>query len=184
MTTGIAEPARARRSLPLTERDLAGIERVRRPGPERSALSELAGVEVENVTEDALLNIIFAVGLQAISERAEERAYARAADDRAAYGVDAQIRRIDRRRRPSGADSDEAIETTTRTRRYSPLAKRSYAAGLLEGARDVIRIAAKARGLTLTDDQAAQIDACEDAPTLESWLRAAVNATDASDIFG
>jgi len=79
MVTRLNEPAKARKSLPLTDRDLADLERLRGHSPEREALAELAGVVVESVTEAALLHMIFAAGLRAIREKAEERAYASAA---------------------------------------------------------------------------------------------------------
>ncbi len=82
MTTRLNEPAKARKSLPLTERDLADLERLRGQTPERDALSDLSGIAVEDVTEAALLHMIFAAGLRAIREKAEEHAYASAAADR------------------------------------------------------------------------------------------------------
>ena len=106
MATRFSEPAKARKSLPLTERDLADLERLRGQTPERDALAELAGLEVESVTEAALLHMIFAAGLRAIREKAEELAYASAAADRLASGEAAEIRRIARRRRPGWADED------------------------------------------------------------------------------
>jgi len=106
VATRLSEPVKARKSLPLTERDLADLERLRAPGPERAVLSEIAGVKVESVTEAALLNIIFSAGLRAIREQAEERAYTSAAAERVANGDAAEIRRIARRRRPSWADED------------------------------------------------------------------------------
>jgi hypothetical protein len=106
MATRLNEPAKARKSLPLTERDLADLERLRGRSPEREALAELAGVVVESVTEAALLHMIFAAGLRAIREKAEERAYASAAADRLASGEAEEIRRIARRRRPAWADED------------------------------------------------------------------------------
>ncbi len=104
MATRLSEPAKARKTLPLTERDLAELERLRRPTPERAALAALAGREVESVTEAALLHMIFAEGLRAIRERAEEHAYASAAADRLASGEAEEIRRTARRRRPGWAD--------------------------------------------------------------------------------
>lgn len=106
MATRLNEPAKARKSLPLTERDLADLERLRGQTPERDALAELSGVVVESVTEAALLHMIFAAGLRAIRERAEERAYASAAADRLASGEAAEVRRIARRRRPGWAHED------------------------------------------------------------------------------
>ena len=55
MATRLSEPAKARKSLPLTERDLADLERLRGQTPERDALAELVGMEVQSVTEAALL---------------------------------------------------------------------------------------------------------------------------------
>jgi hypothetical protein len=104
MATRLSEPAKARKSLPLTERDLADLERLRGQTPERDALADLSGIAVESVTEAALLHMIFAAGLQAIREKAEERAYAEAAADRLASGEADENRRIARRRRPAWAD--------------------------------------------------------------------------------
>ena len=106
MATRLSEPVKTLESLPLTERDLADLERLRAPGPERALLSELAGVQVESVTEAALLNIIFAAGLRTIREQAEERAYASAAAERLSSGEAAEIRRTARRRRPPWANED------------------------------------------------------------------------------
>jgi hypothetical protein len=106
MATTLNGPAKARKSLPLTERDLAHLERLRRQTPERDALADLAGVVVEGVAEAALLHMIFAAGLQAIREKAEEHAYASAAADRLASGEADEIRRVARRRRPAWADED------------------------------------------------------------------------------
>lgn len=104
MAIRLSEPAKARKSLPLTEKDLADLERLRGQTPEREALSSLAGVMVEGVTEAVLLHLIFAAGLRAIREKAEENAYASAAADRRASGEADEIRRIARRRRPSWSD--------------------------------------------------------------------------------
>ena len=107
MAIRLNQPAKARKSLPLTERDLADLERLRGQTPEREALADLAGVVVvEGVTEAALLHMIFTAGLRAIQEKAEELAYASAAADRLASGEADESRRIARRRRPSWADED------------------------------------------------------------------------------
>jgi ectoine hydroxylase-related dioxygenase (phytanoyl-CoA dioxygenase family) len=107
MTARLNQPAKARKSLPLTERDLADLERLRAQTPERDALSDLAGVVVvEGVAEAALLHMIFTAGLRAIREKAEELAYASAAADRLASGEAQEIRQIARRRRPAWADED------------------------------------------------------------------------------
>lgn len=106
MAARLNEPVKARKTLPLTEKDLADIERLRRSLPEREALSDLSGATVEDVTEAALLHLVFAAGLRAVREKAEERAYASAATDRLASGEADEIRRIARRRRPSWAGED------------------------------------------------------------------------------
>ena len=102
----LTEPAKTRKSLPLSEKDLADIARLREETPEREALSEMAGVVVESVAEAALLRMIFEAGLRAIREKAEERAYASAAEDRLASGEADETRRIVRRRRPAWVDED------------------------------------------------------------------------------
>src|ERR1700735_4428090 len=97
MTARLNQPAKARKSLPLTERDLADLERLRRQTPERDALADLAGVVlVESVTEAALLHMIFTAGLRAIQEKTEELAYASAAADRLARGEAGGIRPVGR----------------------------------------------------------------------------------------
>jgi hypothetical protein len=106
MASRLTEPAKARKSLPLSEQDLADIARLREDTPERQALFEMAGVVVESVAEAALLRMIFEAGLRAIREKAEERAYASAAEDRRASGESDEARQIARRRRPGWADED------------------------------------------------------------------------------
>jgi hypothetical protein len=104
MVSRFMEPAKTRKSLPLTEKDLADIALLRQETPEREALSEMAGIVVgESVAEAALLRMIFEAGLRAIREKAEESAYARAAQDRLASGEADETRRIARRRRPGWA---------------------------------------------------------------------------------
>jgi hypothetical protein len=103
----LTEPAKTRKSLPLSDKDLADIARLREDTPEREALFELSGVvTVESPAEAALLRMIFEAGLQAIRERAEERAYASAAEDRRASGEAGEGRRVARRRPPGWADED------------------------------------------------------------------------------
>jgi hypothetical protein len=106
MVTRLDKPAKARKSLPLTERDLDELARLHGPTPERDALFDLAGVAVESVTEAALLHMIFSAGLRAIREKAEEHAYAAAAAERLASGEAQENRRAERRRRPAWADED------------------------------------------------------------------------------
>jgi hypothetical protein len=101
------EPATTRKSLPLTEKDLADMARLRAETPEREALSEMAGIVIgESVAEAALLRMIFEAGLRAIRDKAEELAYASAAEDRLASGETDESRRIARRRRPAWGTED------------------------------------------------------------------------------
>ena len=106
MATRFGEPTRARKSLPLTERDLDDLARLRQETPERAALSRISGVDVIHVTESSLLHMIFVAGLHAIREKAEDEAYATAAADRLASGEADELRRTARRRRPAWADED------------------------------------------------------------------------------
>jgi hypothetical protein len=103
----LTESVKTRKSLPLTEKDLADIARLREETPEREALSEMLGISiVESVAEAALLRMIFEAGLRAIREKAEERAYASAAEERLTSGEADEARRIARRRRPAWATED------------------------------------------------------------------------------
>jgi hypothetical protein len=106
MATRFSEPTRVRKSLPLTERDLAELDRLRQQTPERAALARLCGANVIDVTESSLLHTIFIVGLHVIREQAEEDAYATAAVDRLASGEADETRRTAQRRRPSRTDED------------------------------------------------------------------------------
>lgn len=104
----LMKPAKTRKSLPLTDKDLAGIARLRQDTPERDALCELAGIAItESVAEAALLRMVFEAGLRAISEKAEEKAYANAAEDRLASGEADEARRIARRRPPAWVSEDD-----------------------------------------------------------------------------
>lgn len=104
MAARLSETAKTRKSLPLTERDLEVIARLRAESPERDALADLTGVGVvDDLTESALLHMIFTAGLRAIQEKAEEYSYASEAEIRRASGEADEIRRIARRRRPSWA---------------------------------------------------------------------------------
>ena len=62
-------------------------------------------IVVESVAEAALLRMIFETGLRAIREKAEELAYASAAEDRLSGEAD-ETRQIARRRRPAWAAED------------------------------------------------------------------------------
>ena len=106
MAMRLNEPARERKALPLTARDLEDLDRLRSPGPERTALASLSGSPLEGeVTESVLLHAIFTAGLRVVQEMAEASAYAQAATERRASGD--EDRRIARRRRPSWAGEDQ-----------------------------------------------------------------------------
>lgn len=103
----LTEAAKTRKSLPLSEKDLADISRLREDTPERAALCEMFGASaMESPVEAALLRMIFEAGLRAIREKAEERAYASAAEDRRASGEAGEARLVARRRPPSWAEGD------------------------------------------------------------------------------
>lgn len=106
MAKRLQEPAQDRKPLPLTSRDLEDLDRLRSPGPERTALADLGGTPPEGeVTESVLLHAVFVVGLRAVREAAEAQAYAEAAQDRTATAD--EDRAIARRRRPSWADEKD-----------------------------------------------------------------------------
>jgi hypothetical protein len=105
MARRMDEAAQDRKPLPLTRRDLEDLDRLREPGPERTALAALSGTLLEGkVTESVLLHAVFAAGLRIVREEAEAGAYADAADERRT--AEPEARRIARRRRPTWADED------------------------------------------------------------------------------
>jgi hypothetical protein len=97
-----------RSSLPLTEGDLADLDRIRQSPSERAALEDLASVtfatEGRNGAESAFLHAILLAGIRAVREHAEEASYA--ADAAAYEAEDAERRTIAHRRRPDWADED------------------------------------------------------------------------------
>ncbi len=105
MAKRLNETAEARKPLPLTYRDLEGLDRLRSPGPERTALAVLSGTALEGqVTESSLLHAVFTAGLRAVQEAAEARAYAAAAiERRATFDEDRQAAR----RRPPSWPAEE-----------------------------------------------------------------------------
>jgi len=106
MARRLQEPAQDRKPLPLTSRDLEDLERLRSPGPERTALADLSGTPAEGeVTESVLLHTVFAIGLRAVREAAEAQAYAEAARDRGATADEDRV--IARRRLPAWANEKD-----------------------------------------------------------------------------
>ncbi len=100
-----------RPSLPLTEVDEAHLQLIWSSPTHRHALDELAGrlsvgAEGEgelDLTESALLHLVFEAGLDAVRARAQEAGYAELARGRLSE-EQVEARAIARRRRPSWAD--------------------------------------------------------------------------------
>ena len=85
MTIRLNDPAPERKTLALTARDLEDLDRLRSPGPERTALAELSGSALRGeVSEPVLLHAVFTAGLRAVREMTEARAYAEAVFQRQA----------------------------------------------------------------------------------------------------
>jgi hypothetical protein len=94
-----------RNPLLLTPRELEDLDRLRSPGPERSALAELSGTQLDgDVAEPVLLHAVIAAGLRVVREAAEARAYAQAALERSAQQE--KDRKAARRKRPATADKE------------------------------------------------------------------------------
>jgi hypothetical protein len=53
-----------------------------------------------------------------------------------------------------------------------------------KGARAALVIVLSARGITLSEEDRARIDACADVGTLDTWLAPAAQAATAGDVFG
>jgi hypothetical protein len=99
------EKTAARKSLPLTMRDLQDLQLLTGSPARRSALFALANVDLpgtQEVSEAQLLHTIVEVGLRAVAERVEEESYAADAAQRQAE--DTGRRASARRRRPDWAD--------------------------------------------------------------------------------
>ncbi len=106
MNARMSERAVKRPPLPLTERDLADLNKLRGEPPVWAALWHLARQEAPTgeVTESVVIHAIFTVGLRAIQEEAEAASYAAEAEDR--RGEDAERRATARRRRPGWAGEE------------------------------------------------------------------------------
>lgn len=103
MTMRMTSPVVRRPSLPLTANDEAELVRLREEPQYRQALQQLSGAPVGegSTTEAALLHAIFAAGLTAVKESAEEAGYAVMAAEQ-----DAQRQMEARRRGPTWADEE------------------------------------------------------------------------------
>lgn len=91
----------ARKSLPLSERDLRDIAKLRGSMAHRAALSQLsAEVVTESTSEAAVLHAIVEAGIKAVTEQVEQEGYAQIAAEMTA----ADRQAVARRRRPAWAD--------------------------------------------------------------------------------
>lgn len=101
MATRLNEPTERRTPLPLTARDVADLDKLREPGPEREALGALTAPLPEgDVSEAFLVHAVFVAGIRAVRDAVEEMGYAELAAQQAASGEAAERRRIARRRPP------------------------------------------------------------------------------------
>jgi hypothetical protein len=89
-----------RKSLPLSERDLEELERLRDSAVHRDALRTLTGVDSSGLSEAALLKAVMDIGFSALLHQVEIEGYAAMAADTDA----AASKAVARRRRPSWAD--------------------------------------------------------------------------------
>lgn len=90
-----------RKSLPLSARDMADLEKLRASSRHQAALSELAGEEVTgNSSEAAILHAVYEAGLRAVRREVEAAGYQQIASE---YDLAAR-KAVARRRRPSWAD--------------------------------------------------------------------------------
>lgn len=89
-----------RKSLPLSDRDLRDLDKLRGSDAHRAALARYTSTTVtETSSEAAILHAIFEAGMRAVREQVEEQGYAQMAAER-----DYDQRAVARRRRPSWAD--------------------------------------------------------------------------------
>ncbi len=91
----------ARKSLPLSARDISDIEKLRGSAARRAALSNLVAEDVaEDSSEATLIHAVFEAGLRAVAQEIEVRGYAELAQD---YPM-AERKKVARRRKPVWAD--------------------------------------------------------------------------------
>jgi hypothetical protein len=91
----------ARKSLPLTERDLHDLETLRESAIHREALSQAAHIELaDDASEAVLLHAIHEAGMRAVRQQIEEQGYKEIGETMAGN----ERQRVARRRRPSWAD--------------------------------------------------------------------------------
>jgi len=90
----------ARKSLPLSQRDLDELARLRESSPHRDALTALTGVDPAGLSEAALLHAVMDIGFSTLLEQVEIAGYAAMAAETDA----AASKAVARRRKPSWAD--------------------------------------------------------------------------------
>lgn len=83
MARRLQAPVRRRQALPLTEQDIADLARLRSSAVLRQALQDASpdAIDAEHATESSIVHAVFAAGLAAIAEAAEELGYERLAQD-------------------------------------------------------------------------------------------------------
>lgn len=99
----MARTSLSRKSLPLTDRDLEDLARLRESPVMQEALAAVAQTRLtEPTSESSLLHTVLVAGLRATQERAQEAGYAALGGE---YRTDSERRHTAaRRRRPSWAD--------------------------------------------------------------------------------
>jgi hypothetical protein len=81
MTSSTLDPIVGRKSVPVTERDLEDIEKLRRPTtPYGRALREILNEDYQSPTEAALLHVLLRLGIKVVAERAREEGYRQLAE--------------------------------------------------------------------------------------------------------
>lgn len=91
----------ARKSLPLTAKDVEDLDRLRASAPHRAALGERAGISFDaGDSEASLLHSVLVAGLRAVSEEVEAAGYAEVAAEQNL----AERKASARRRTPAWAD--------------------------------------------------------------------------------
>lgn len=94
-----------RKSLPLTERDLADLAKLRTSADHRAALAALVALDLpEGTSESRILHAVLEAGLKAVRERMQEDGYAALAADPEHIAYHAARR--SHRRRPAWADEE------------------------------------------------------------------------------
>lgn len=100
MTTRLAATVVRRPSLPLTERDVEDLRKLRGSKRQAEALSSISGTNVSDVTESVLLHALLEAGFQALRDAVNSSGYG---DLAAQQDVESQ-RATARRRKPNWAD--------------------------------------------------------------------------------